>query len=97
MKLYLQDKKTSLTSERIERLDSIGFERDLNDWDKIFQELCEFNAEHGHCDVQCRNGTLGRWVGYQRERYAALGEATNMMDAKIEKLESIGFKWKLNE
>ena len=55
MKFCLQDKKTFLTSERSERLNSIGFEWDLNDWDKIFRELCEFNAEHGHCDVQHRN------------------------------------------
>ena len=95
MKMYLQDQKTSLTSQRIERLDSIGFEWDLNDWNKMFQELCEFKVEHGHCDVPRRSGKLGRWVMYQRERYAARGEETKSMDADIETLESIGFNWTL--
>ena len=94
MKQIKQGKKSSLTDERIENLDSIGFEWDLNDWDKTFEELGVFANEHGHCRVPRRCGALGRWVSNQRDRYKARneeGRKSTMTEDGIEQLEAVEF------
>ena len=39
MKQHVQGKNSQLTSERIEKLDSIGFEWNLHNWEAMFLEL----------------------------------------------------------
>ena len=92
MKQIKQGKKSSLTDERIEKLDSIGFEWDLNDWDKMFEDLGAFANEHGHCRVPRRCDALGRWVSNQRDRYKARnkeGRKSTMTEDEIEQLEAV--------
>jgi hypothetical protein len=78
--------------EKIDKLEAIGFfERkfktattmpSLNEsvWNQRFEELKNFQEEHGHCRVPQRLGKLGRWLKTQRERTAGL-EAIGFFDA----------------
>lgn len=68
-------------------------------WEKMFQQLCEFKSKHGHANVKVKNNTecpvLGTWVKTQRRRYKLINEGKKacLPQHRIEKLESIGFKW----
>jgi len=70
-------------------------------WDEIFEALCQYKAEHGHTDVpktDADNQKLGRWVSKQREtyKYYKAGnkqKSKGMCEERINKLESIDFKW----
>jgi len=59
-----------LTEERMQVLSSIGFVWDVvqadNDarWKKRFEELKEYKAIHGHCNVP-QSTDLGKWVKMQ--------------------------------
>lgn len=62
-----QDGVERLTEERMKVLSSIGFVWDVvqadNDarWKKRFEELKEYKAIHGHCNVP-QSTDLGKWV-----------------------------------
>ena len=67
-----------------------------------FKALEDFKQENGHCDVRVRSkqnpsGSLGRWVEKQRSQYhlKSEGKASKITDEQINKLESIGFKWRV--
>ena len=88
-------KKKSLADDRICKLDSIGFEWDLNDWKENFRQLAAFKESHGHCRVP-RKGkycSLGRWVSHQRERVQMIvgGKDGTMTEEQMEMLEGVGF------
>lgn len=69
--------KDTMTSERKEKLISIGFEFNLaeklaNDiWETMFKKLVEFKYQFGHCRVSSRysDQKLANWVRTQRRRY----------------------------
>jgi len=94
-----------LTQERIDALDSIGFQwnpgRRVNDdlWEQRFNELCEFKRENGHTNVPEKyapNKSLGKWVSNQRHRRKLLDagkKAKGMTRARVEKLDAVGFEW----
>ena len=97
-------KKGKLIQERVDLLESIGFQWALStqsskkkswkldeQWKTRYTELVRYLIEHGHCHVPNRQGSLGYWVSTQRGNYA---EGT-MPQYRIEYLESIGFAWKL--
>jgi hypothetical protein len=91
--LYTQKR---LSSDRVTRLESLGFEWDpaSKDWEKYFDDLKAFHAEHGHCRVPQKSKChkeLGRWVSSQRESYLR----RKLCHDRIVKLESIGFEWDL--
>jgi len=66
-----------LTPERLNRLESIGFEWKVKNkmkryydkqWDVMFQTLLNFKKKYGHCNVPKRfqeNARLGTWVHTQ--------------------------------
>jgi len=97
--------------ERIKKLESVGFswnvkesqQRDL--WNAKFDHIKQYKHSHGDCNVPDSYTTsggvkLGRWVGKQRYRYKKeleKGKRTTMMQERIEKLESIGFSWNVQE
>ena len=68
-------------------------------WDDQFEELLKFKKEHGHCLVpnsNRENQVLSRWVKRQRYQYklkAAGKLPSTMTNARIQKLENIGFVW----
>jgi hypothetical protein len=94
-----KQRKGSLTQDKIDKLEAIGFEWRLLKmvgWDKRFEELCEWKSIHGHCNVPTQTtGSLGRWVSKQRIQmtYRRNGEYSQLSDDRIDKLDSVGFVW----
>ena len=94
-------KKNKLSSERVEALESLGFEwtrpkgkepDDDSAWWKRFAELEEYKKEHGDCNVPQKfdaNPQLGRWVNAQRRQY----KKNKLESDRSEALEKIGFEW----
>mmetsp|Transcript_23528 Transcript_23528/g.51018 ORF Transcript_23528/g.51018 Transcript_23528/m.51018 type:complete len:416 (+) Transcript_23528:197-1444(+) len=73
-------------------------------WNDMFGELRDYWERNNrkHCDVPygwVQNLDLGRWVSYQRTLYKLYkaGRPSSMTPFKINKLESIGFKWRIME
>lgn len=93
-------KHSPLTSERRERLESIGFTfmcHTVTPWDKRFQELIEYKKINGHTDVQQTSRPLGPWVKIQRWHFRLLeeGKYTALTSERHQKLVSIGFRFKI--
>jgi hypothetical protein len=102
-----------ITEDRIIVLSSIGFNWYTRQatydasWEKRFQELIEYKAIHGHCNVPPSAGVLGIWVKTQRvgkreSDLKKLGKQSArkkpppcLSQDRINKLESIGFQWQL--
>jgi hypothetical protein len=97
--------RDTMTPERIDALNSIGFEWVVghrpNDalWEGMFQALIEFKQQYGHTQVPTSHpGKLGKWVLNQRARRRLLekvgeGKAKGMTWARVEKLDAIDFVW----
>ena len=82
--------------ERIERLEAIGFVWDAQEaaWQEMYNRLVEYKHRKGDAGVPTVNKEdpkLGRWVMMQRARYTE----GKLSPDRIEKLEAIGFKWRL--
>ena len=97
-----------LTESRIRIMDELGFQWVSTSkfapgvtWDKRFEELKAYKAEHGHFNVPRTAGgsaaTLATWVRNQRCFYMAKkrGKGSPMNRERVAKLEAIGFEWKL--
>eukprot|EP00985_Skeletonema_marinoi_P016979 scaffold9241_cov135-Skeletonema_marinoi.AAC.2 len=93
---------STLTDERLERLQSIGFRwakrRGQVRWDEKYGELIQYAAKFGNCHVPTKykeNTALGRWVSTQRAEYKTFckGEKSSLTAEKIRRLDSIGFAW----
>ncbi|MDX2370869.1 MAG: Helicase associated domain protein [Colwellia sp.] len=89
-------KKNTLSRERIERLEEIGFDWDQTEIDYTigFNALVEYKEEHGDCNVPKRFKTssgysLGRWITTRRDNY----KKNKLSQEKIKKLEDIDFDW----
>jgi hypothetical protein len=104
-KLFKEGKKSSMTKERIQALESVGFiwakrRKGQPTWDLKFDELTEYCQEHGDCLVPTKyaeNPALGRWVSTQRAQYKLMQEnkPTTMTEERVKMLESLGFVWRL--
>jgi hypothetical protein len=96
---------TSLTSERMEALNKIGFDWGRfheSSWEKRYNELVEYNEKHGYSHVPQdydENFALGQWCMNQRTQYPLYqaGERTGLTADRIEKLETICFQWSHRE
>lgn len=87
-------KEGSLSVERHEKLDSIGFVWEFNPdskWNQRFQELTEYKTVTGNCNVSRLHSKLGIWVSNQRQW---MKRGSLRADRKS-KLDSIGFVWEL--
>jgi hypothetical protein len=67
-------------------------------WEKRFAELLEFKSRHGHCEVPQNykeNTSLGIWVNKQRmeQKLRMEGKNSSLNDARLQRLESVGFRW----
>ena len=82
----------TLLTERIGRLDAIGFIWDVNNtkWGLGFSKLQQFYEREKHCNVTAKfkegDYPLGEWVGTQRRQ-------NNLSSEQVEKLDSIEFVW----
>jgi len=103
-RLLQQGIPSSLTQERIDKLEDLGFvwlNVDDRLWDQRYGELMEYKQKHGDCNVSQRyeaNKQLGRWVTTQRQQYRYLQEGKKyaITAERIAKLEAIGFIWKVH-
>ncbi|GFH61995.1 hypothetical protein CTEN210_18471 [Chaetoceros tenuissimus] len=92
---------SQMTEERIEKLESIGFEWALRSkWNDRFEKLKEFKTQQGHCNVPREHEpikSLGNWVHQQRTEYKLMleGAKSQMTEERVEKLESLGFEWRI--
>ena len=94
--MYTQrSNKDSLSPERFERLNSLGFSWDpLSEyWEEGFAMLQQFNEHNGHCRTpagyKTNNFSLGYWVRSQRKNKDSL------TPERLERLNSLGFVWGL--
>ena len=105
---YLIDsgaKLSTITQDRIKKFDSIGFVWDshASTWIKGFQDLKDFRAKHGHCNVPHNyppDPNLATWVKCQRRQYKlyfSSKQSSGMTLDRMEALNKLGFSWKARE
>jgi len=101
-KLMLEGKPSTMTHERVELLERIGFVWDSQgaSWYERLAELEEFKNRNGHCNVPShygKNSRLAAWVKCQRRQYKLFqeGKPSNMSQGRIDELENLGFSWEL--
>jgi hypothetical protein len=87
--------KDSMSSERLQRLDEIGFVWDAREaaWEKGFNYLKIYRDRVGHCRVPKTHKEedgfeLGSWVGVQRVK------KDKMSLERRQRLNDLGFVWK---
>jgi len=90
--------ETSLSRERRNRLDAIGFIWNTLDakWEEMYMALVEYKNGYGNCLVPGNwppNPQLSHWVKSQRSAKREM----RLTDAKISRLESIGFVWNMRD
>jgi len=94
-------KPSSLTPERVDELNRLGFTWTVRDnqssWEDRFNELKEFKKMSGHCNVPkvyTKNPSLGYWVNEQRFQYRRKmkGQSSYMTDEKVQALNELEFK-----
>lgn len=88
-------KNNNLSQERIDKLNSIGFDWSPIEsaWNEGFKELITFKEKYGHM-ILSRNpefSFLKHWVFNQRKLF----KENKMTQSNIDKLNSIGFIWKV--
>ena len=86
--LYREGRASSMTAERVQRLEQVGFVTDghAENWETSYQAYAKWPS------VQHDN-KLAKWAKRQRQNYA-LGK---LSPYRIEKLEAIGFVWSVRE
>ncbi|CAJ1942378.1 unnamed protein product [Cylindrotheca closterium] len=101
-KLKQESKRSTLSDERVEALDNIGFVWDSHRavWDERFNELLDYKRVNGNCNVPSRyteNRQLAVWVKRQRRqhKFFRTNQPSSMTEERIIRLESIGFEWDL--
>ena len=98
---YLAGKYSPMTQERIDQLNSVGFDWGTANtgWEGHFQKLVQFKESHGHCRVPYNHSVddvkLGIWVMDQRQCYRKnlKGRNSPMSQERIDQLNSVGFDW----
>jgi len=91
---FIAGKKSTMTQERVDRLEGIGFKwRLLQTWEEKFDQIKKFYVENGHLQVTDKN--LKVWATEQRRQYRFRmnGKESCMTQDRIDKLNSIGFSW----
>lgn len=101
-KLKQESKRSTLSDERVNALENIGFVWDSHRavWDERFNELLAYKRVNGNCNVPSRyteNRQLAVWVKRQRRQYKffCTNKPSSMTEERITRLESIRFEWDL--
>jgi hypothetical protein len=90
---------TTLTEERIDQLDALGFTWDCEggktrtrlSWEDRFAELCEFYQVHGHWPPRSA-GTIGEWAHKQKTKEVKRDKV--FMEKYYARLDGVGFPWR---
>jgi hypothetical protein len=88
-----RSRKSQLSSERVRRLDELGFEWDPLevDWERGFGYLKRYKGRVGDCPVPLHhyeNGfKLGAWVSKRRSR------KSDLSSLRVRRLDELGFIW----
>jgi hypothetical protein len=73
--------------------------KNVEKWQSQFEKLKEYHKIHGDCNVPRywkEDHSLGNWVMRQRSHYKQMETRESVMDLdRIEKLENLGFEWRL--
>lgn len=104
--------QAAITQDRIDQLNSIGFEWSLKkggrpleeaSWNHKFELLRAFADQHGHCrvpqDFEVESVKLGLWAGRQRFYHSNFKKGEGkacITQERINLLNSIGFEWSLD-
>jgi len=98
-----QKPSRNLTQDQIVHLKEIGFKWKLREtFEERYHDLEAFKTKFGHCNVSSKNSvnpSLGKWCNYTRYTYQKIQQGqkprSKLTQDEIERLEEIGFKWKL--
>jgi len=98
-----EGKTSSISKERIELLEKLGFAWNLKregvvSWEVRYMELRAYKTQHGNCLVPKTSRVspqLGSWVHEQRRQYRLMreGKSSPMTPERIKALEELGFVW----
>jgi hypothetical protein len=104
----LSKKKPMIDAHRVVRLQMIDFEFCIVDltpdeaWDRQHKALLDFKEQHGHTRVSRNykeNPKLACWVKHQRrhmtKKLAGVPGGEPLSQDRIERLDAIGFEWRL--
>lgn len=101
-KLLQGGKASTMTPDRAELLESLGFVWDSHNaaWTEKMYDLRQYRAKHGDCLVPSSfksNPQLATWVKCQRRQYKLYreGKPSAMTPQRIAELEEMGFVWEL--
>lgn len=100
-KLRRDGRPSTMTVERLQLLDSVGFVWDSHDvnWREKLVALDNFRREHGHCNVPSNytDKKLATWVKCQRRQYKLHVDRkpSAMTEQRIHELEKRGFEWEI--
>jgi hypothetical protein len=100
-KLRKDSRASTMTSERLDLLNSVGFVWDSHDvnWREKLDGLEAFRIGHGHCNVPSNfaDKKLATWVKCQRRQYKLYwdGKPSAMSPERILELEKVGFEWEI--
>mmetsp|Transcript_43196 Transcript_43196/g.75790 ORF Transcript_43196/g.75790 Transcript_43196/m.75790 type:complete len:573 (-) Transcript_43196:20-1738(-) len=99
-------------------LENVGFSRRMFDepktrwvknrratWEERYEELKEYEEEHGHCVVPKNYGPLGSWVRAQRHLMKEKGTMGSsflesgglLSDERVDRLDRLGFVWDVHQ
>ncbi|CAJ1959494.1 unnamed protein product [Cylindrotheca closterium] len=96
---------STMTDVRIKKLEDIGFVWDSHAtaWVNRLKELEEYREKHGDCNVPSNypaNPELATWIKCQRRQYKlfwAGNKSSSMTVERMNKLNEVGFIWKVRE
>lgn len=100
-KLRKDNRASTMTSERLDLLNSVGFVWDSHDvnWREKLDGLEAFRIGHRHCNVPSNftDKKLATWVKCQRRQYKLYwdGKPSAMSPERILELEKVGFEWEI--
>lgn len=103
--LPIQNPRSRLSQERIDKLDSIGFQWRILEhtftWEDRYQQLVEFQKEHGHANVPYTypiDQRFSRWTYKQRSEKSQKirGLKHKLSDEREALMDAIGFQWVLS-